>query len=143
MISDVERQLSFNNSIEEKKNSWTAWHQELAVLIKNISTVLPLVEQAAKENGQCLEKKIQSSTCIHNNINIITILGAKDVTEYWELLSGFPGGYNKIKYEWNTIANLHKKLLKHIMNNFSYKYHITMNETVPAYLLGILTIQNL
>nr|XP_031845275.1 angiotensin-converting enzyme-like isoform X1 [Nomia melanderi] len=111
---DVERQLSLNNSIEEKKNVWTAWHQELAVLVKNISTILPLVEQAAKENG------------------------AKDVTEYWELLSGFPDGYNKIKYEWNKIADLHKKLLKHVMNNFSHKYHITMNETVPAYLLGSL-----
>lgn len=73
--------------------------------------------------------------------NVHFVLGAKDVTEYWELLSGYNDGYNKIKYEWSKIANLHKKVLTFVINNLSHKYKITMNDTIPAYLLGKLTLQ--
>ncbi|XP_076296996.1 angiotensin-converting enzyme [Lasioglossum baleicum] len=112
--SDAERVLYFNNNAEKKKRVWAAWHRELDVLAGNVSTVLPLVEQAAEENG------------------------AKDVTQYWELLSGYEDGYEKIKYEWNKIANLHKKILQHVRNNLSHKYKVDANQSIPAYLLGSL-----
>lgn len=64
------------------------------------------------------------------------ILGAKDVAEYWELLSGYSNGYNEIKYEWNKIATLHKKILRFVIINLSQKYNITMDNTIPANLLG-------
>ncbi|XP_076629285.1 angiotensin-converting enzyme [Colletes latitarsis] len=111
---DVEQVLSRNNNVESKNSIWTAWHQKLFPLVKNFTTMFPLVDKAAKANG------------------------AKDVTEYWELLSGYSDGYNKIKYEWSKIENLHKKVLKFIGNNLSHKYNITMNETIPAHLLGSL-----
>ncbi|XP_015430692.1 PREDICTED: angiotensin-converting enzyme-like [Dufourea novaeangliae] len=111
---DVERVLALNNNVEKKNNVWTAWHKELVPLATNFSIVLPLVEEAAKEND------------------------AKDVTQYWELLSGYTDGYEKVKYEWSKITNLHKKVLKYVMNNLSRKYNIDMNETIPAYLLGSL-----
>ncbi|XP_076655496.1 angiotensin-converting enzyme [Halictus rubicundus] len=111
---DAERVLYFNNNAEKKKRVWAAWHQELDVLAENVSTILPLVEQAAEENG------------------------AKDVTQYWELLSGYKDGYEQIKYEWTRIARLHKKILQHVRNNLSHKYKIDANQTIPAYLLGSL-----
>nr|XP_033336787.1 angiotensin-converting enzyme-like isoform X1 [Megalopta genalis] len=111
---DVERVLHFSNSAEEKKNVWIAWHQELSGLAKNITTVLPIVEQAAKENG------------------------APDFIQYWESLSGYKNGYENIKYEWSKITNLHKKILRHVLNNLSHKYNFHANETIPAYLLGSL-----
>ncbi|XP_043265604.1 angiotensin-converting enzyme-like [Colletes gigas] len=111
---DVEQVLSRNNNVESKDSIWTAWHQSLFPLVKNFTTVFPLVDKAAKAND------------------------AKDVTEYWELLSGYSDGYNKIKYQWRKIENLHKKVLKFIGNNLSQKYNITINDTIPAHLLGSL-----
>ncbi|CAL7934213.1 unnamed protein product [Xylocopa violacea] len=106
--NDVERILSHNNNVENKSSVWTTWHQELAPLVKNFSTILPLADKAAKAN------------------------------EYWELLTGYSGGYEKIKYEWSRIANLHKKVLKFVIVNLSQKYDITINDTIAAYLLGTL-----
>ena len=82
---DVEYLLSHSNNVETKKNIWTTWHQQLTPLVKNFTTILPLVNKAAKAND------------------------AKDVTSYWELLSGYNDGYNKIKYEWSKVSDLHKK----------------------------------
>lgn len=64
------------------------------------------------------------------------ISGAKDVTEYWELLAGYSNGYNEIKYKWNRIADLHKKILKFAIANLSQKNKITINDTLPSFLLG-------
>ncbi|KOC69979.1 Angiotensin-converting enzyme [Habropoda laboriosa] len=111
---DLENILSHSSNVENKSAVWTAWHQGLAPLVKNFSTILPLVSKAAKANG------------------------AKNVTEYWEFLSGYSEGYDKIKYEWSRLASLHKKILKFAINNLSQKYKITMNNTIPAYLLGSL-----
>nr|XP_034173869.1 angiotensin-converting enzyme-like [Osmia lignaria]XP_034173870.1 angiotensin-converting enzyme-like [Osmia lignaria] len=111
---DVEYLLSHSNNVETKKNIWTTWHQQLAPLVKNFTTILPLIKKAAKAND------------------------AKDVTSYWELLSGYNDGYNKIKYEWSKVSNLHKKILKFAINNLSQKYKIPMNDTMPAYLSGSL-----
>ncbi|XP_053978934.1 angiotensin-converting enzyme-like [Hylaeus volcanicus] len=111
---DVERVLSHNNNVNNKRSTWTAWHQELAPLIKNFTTVLPLADKAAKAND------------------------AKDVAEYWELLSGFSDGYEKINYEWSKVANLHKKVVQFVKNSLSHKYNVTMDDTIPAYLLGSL-----
>ncbi|CAK9795323.1 Angiotensin-converting enzyme, partial [Anthophora quadrimaculata] len=111
---DVEHILSHSNNVENKRTVWIAWHQQLAPLVKNFSTILPLIDKAAKAND------------------------AKVVTEYWELLSGFSEGYDKIKYDWNRLTNLHKKILKFAINNLSQKYKITLTDTIPAYLLGSL-----
>ncbi|XP_076766424.1 angiotensin-converting enzyme [Xylocopa sonorina] len=112
--NDVERILSHNNNVENKSSVWTTWHQELTPLVKNFSTILPLADKAAKAND------------------------AKDIAEYWELLSGYSNGYSNIKYEWSKIANLHKKVLKFVIVNLSQKYGITINDTIAAYLLGSL-----
>nr|XP_003703938.1 PREDICTED: angiotensin-converting enzyme-like [Megachile rotundata]XP_012142021.1 PREDICTED: angiotensin-converting enzyme-like [Megachile rotundata]XP_012142022.1 PREDICTED: angiotensin-converting enzyme-like [Megachile rotundata] len=111
---DVEYLLSHSNNVENKSHVWTAWHQQLAPLVKNFTTVLPLVESAAKANG------------------------AKDVTTYWELLSNYDEGYYRIQNEWSKIANLHKKILKFAISNLSQKYKIPVNDTAPAYLFGSL-----
>lgn len=68
--------------------------------------------------------------------NIIDYLGFEDITEYWELLSGYNKGYNEITSEWSKISNLHKKVVKFVNAHLSRKYNITIHETVPAYLLG-------
>ncbi|XP_050574084.1 angiotensin-converting enzyme-like [Bombus affinis] len=111
---DVERILPRGNDIRNKNTVWIAWHQELASLVKNFSVILPLVDKAAKANG------------------------VKDVKEYWELLSGYGDGYNKVEYIWNGIVDLHKKILKFVISSLSQKYDIAMNDTIPAYLLGTL-----
>lgn len=64
------------------------------------------------------------------------IIGAKNVREYWEMLSGYHDGYIKIYNEWNRINNLHKKIVKFISSNLAQKYELTENDTIPAYLLG-------
>lgn len=111
---DVEYILSHSNNITTKKTIWTTWHQELIPLVENFSVILPLANKAAKANG------------------------AKDVTEYWELLAGYSNGYNEIKYKWNRIADLHKKILKFAIANLSQKNKITINDTLPSFLLGTL-----
>lgn len=68
------------------------------------------------------------------------IIGAKNVREYWEMLSGYYDGYNKIYNEWSRINNLHKKIVKFINSNLAQKHEFTVNDTLPAYLLGKITI---
>ena len=68
-----------------------------------------------------------------------SISGAKGTAEYWELLSGYNNGYNKIKYEWSKISNLHEKIFKFVKTNLSHKYEVAINDTIPGYLLGKLT----
>jgi len=75
-----------------------------------------------------------------NNIQIYLIVGIKNVEEYWEMLSGYSGGYDKINNEWNRINNLHKKIVKFVGTNLARKYNVIINDTLPAYLLGKLTI---
>ena len=75
-----------------------------------------------------------------NNIQIYLIVGIKNVEEYWEMLSGYSGGYDKINSEWSRINNLHKKIVKFVGTNLARKYNVTINDTLPAYLLGKLTI---
>lgn len=69
-----------------------------------------------------------------------SIIGVKDVKEYWEMLSGYSGGYDKINSEWSRINNLHKKIVKFISTNLVQKYDIAINDTLPAYLLGKIMI---
>lgn len=64
----------------------------------------------------------------------------KNVKEYWEMLSGYSGGYDKITSEWSRINNLYKKIVKFIGRNLARKYNISINDTLPAYLLGKITI---
>lgn len=111
---DVERILSRDSNIRNKSTVWTTWHQQLAPLVNNFSTILTLADKAAKANG------------------------AKDVSEYWELLSGYSNGYNKIRYKWNRIIDLHKKILKFAITTLTKKYNVNINDTIPAYLLGTL-----
>lgn len=71
------------------------------------------------------------------NITLIfNYTGIENVKEYWEMLSGSSDGYDKINSEWSRINNLHKKIVKFIGANLARKYNITMNDTLPAYLLG-------
>lgn len=67
-------------------------------------------------------------------------IGAENVKEYWEVLSGYSDGYDKIHNEWSRINNLYKKVIKFIDMNFAQKYEFTVNDTLPAYLLGKMTI---
>lgn len=68
------------------------------------------------------------------------IIGAKNVKEYWEMLSGYSDGYDKVSNEWSRINNLHKKILKFISTNLAQKHEFVVNDTLPAYLLGKITI---
>lgn len=111
---DAEHLLSHNNNIETKHSAWLDWHEELIPLVQNFSDNLQLVVAAAEAND------------------------AKDVTEYWELLSGYTYGYDKMKSEWNKIAGLHRKVLNFALAALSHKYNLTLTETLPAYLLGSL-----
>jgi len=70
------------------------------------------------------------------------IVDVKNVQEYWEMLSGYSGGYDKINSEWSRINNLHKKIVKFIGKNLARKYDISINDTIPAYLLGKITIMS-
>lgn len=65
-----------------------------------------------------------------------SMVDVKDVKDYWEMLSGYSGGYDKIKSEWSRINNLYKKIRKFISTNLAQKYDVTINDTLPAYLLG-------
>lgn len=56
------------------------------------------------------------------------------------MLSGYSGGYEKINSEWSRINNLHKKIVKFISTNLARKYDIIINDTLPAYLLGKISI---
>ncbi|KAK2582171.1 hypothetical protein KPH14_004528 [Odynerus spinipes] len=111
---DVERLLSHNGHAEDKRVAWTSWYRELNPLVGNFSYVLGLAEKAAKANG------------------------ANSVTEYWEILSGYPSGYEKIKYHWQRISSLHKNILKFAQSHLAHKYGINLTETVPPHLLGSL-----
>ncbi|RLU24452.1 hypothetical protein DMN91_002541 [Ooceraea biroi] len=63
---------------------------------------------------------------------------AENVERYWEMLTGYPDGYDRINSEWSRINNLHKKVLKFVSTNLAKKYGITINQTIPAHLLGSL-----
>ncbi|XP_043492223.1 angiotensin-converting enzyme-like isoform X1 [Polistes fuscatus] len=111
---DVDRLLSHKGRHEDKYDAWKSWHEELKPLVGNFSKILRLVDKAAKANG----------------IN--------SAVEYWEMLSGYPDGYEQIKSQWNGILNLHKTILEFSRNHLSQKYGINLTETIPAHLLGSL-----
>lgn len=52
------------------------------------------------------------------------------------MLSGYSHAYDKINNEWNRINTVYKTIVKFIGANLAQKYKITVNDTVPAYLLG-------
>ncbi|XP_012521401.1 angiotensin-converting enzyme 2 [Monomorium pharaonis] len=110
----VEYLLSHSGKLEDKQAAWNAWHRQFLPLVANYSNNLLLVAEAAKEND------------------------VEDIKNYWEMLSGHPDGYDKINSEWSRINNLHKKIVKFIGTNLARKYNITINDTLPAYLLGSL-----
>lgn len=88
-------------------------------------------------NFEKIKYNVCTSSITFNCKYVVTsILGAKDVSEYWELLSGYSDGYDKIGYKWNRIIDLHKKILKFAITTLTKKYNINMNDTIPAYLLG-------
>ncbi|XP_071647514.1 angiotensin-converting enzyme isoform X1 [Temnothorax longispinosus] len=110
----VEYLLSHSGKLEDKQAAWNAWYRQFVPLVTNYSNNLPLLDEAAKQNGM------------------------ENVKEYWEMLSGYSDGYDKIHSEWSRINNLHKKIVKFISTNLARKYDITINDTLPAYLLGSL-----
>ncbi|KAL6425876.1 hypothetical protein ACFW04_008893 [Cataglyphis niger] len=109
---DVDYFLSHSRRLEDKQTAWNNWYHQLIPLVTNYSNNLLLVSKAAKENG------------------------AKNVKEYWEMLSGYSDGYDKVSNEWSRINNLHKKILKFISTNLAQKHELVVNDTLPAYLLG-------
>ncbi|KAH0950931.1 hypothetical protein HN011_003249 [Eciton burchellii] len=111
---DAEYLLSHSGKLEDKRTAWNAWYQQLTPLIENYTNNLPLVVKAAKQND------------------------VDNVDKYWEMLSGYTDGYDKINNEWNRINYLHRKVLKFVGMNLAKKYGITINDTIPAYLLGSL-----
>ncbi|XP_025987532.2 angiotensin-converting enzyme 2 isoform X2 [Solenopsis invicta] len=111
---DVEYLLSHSGKLKDKQAAWNAWYRQFIPLVTNYSNNLLLVAEAAKQND------------------------AKDVKDYWEMLSGYSDGYDKMNSEWSRINNLYKKIVKFIGTNLAQKYNITINDTIPAYLLGSL-----
>ncbi|KAG5326635.1 ACE enzyme, partial [Pseudoatta argentina] len=110
----VEYLLSHSKKLQDKQTAWNAWYRQFIPLVTNYSNNLLLVAEAAKQNG------------------------VKNVEEYWEMLSGYSGGYDKINSEWSRINNLHKKIVKFVGTNLARKYNVTINDTLPAYLLDSL-----
>ncbi|XP_018358585.1 PREDICTED: angiotensin-converting enzyme-like [Trachymyrmex cornetzi] len=110
----MEYLLSHSRKLEDKQTAWNAWYRQFMPLVANYSNNLLLVAEAAKQNG------------------------IKNVEEYWEMLSGYSDGYDKINSEWSRINNLHKKIVKYVGTNLARKYNVTMNDTLPAYLLDSL-----
>ncbi|KAL0108223.1 hypothetical protein PUN28_015047 [Cardiocondyla obscurior] len=110
----VEYLLSHNGNLKDKQSAWDTWYRQFIPLVTNYSNNLPLLVKAAEQNGM------------------------DDVKEYWEMLSGYSGGYDKIIGQWSRINNLHKKIVKFISTNLAQKYNVTINDTVPVYLLGSL-----
>ena len=49
---DVEYLLSHSKKLEDKQAAWYNWYHQLVPLVTNYSNNLPLVVEAAKENGQ-------------------------------------------------------------------------------------------
>ncbi|KAI4495442.1 hypothetical protein M0802_008656 [Mischocyttarus mexicanus] len=111
---DVDRLLSHSGRDEDKYDAWKSWHEELSPLVGNFSKVLLLTQKSAKANG------------------------IDSVLEYWELLSGFPNGYEQMKSQWTGIWSLHKNIIEFSRNHLSQKYGINLTETIPAHLLGSL-----
>ncbi|XP_029664757.1 angiotensin-converting enzyme-related protein-like isoform X2 [Formica exsecta] len=109
---DVEYFLSHSGRLKDKQTAWNNWYHQLIPLVTNYSNNLILVSKAAKEND------------------------AKNVKEYWEMLSGYSDGYDKVNNEWSRINNLYKKILKFISTNLAQKHEFVVNDTLPAYLLG-------
>lgn len=52
MILGVEHLLSHNGKLEDKQAAWNAWYRQFIPLVTNYSNNLPLVADAAKQNGQ-------------------------------------------------------------------------------------------
>jgi len=111
---DVEYLVSHDGELEEKTSAWDARSRQLTPLITNYTNNLPLVAEAAGKNG------------------------AENVEKYWEMLSGYPDGYERISNEWNRIHHLHRKISKFVSVNLAKKYGITINDTLPVHLLGSL-----
>lgn len=55
------------------------------------------------------------------------------------MLAGYRDAYEGIKNDWRRIKYLHNKILKFVSANLAQKYGITVNDTLPAYLLGKMT----
>jgi len=53
MILDVEYLLSHSGKLEDKQAAWHAWYRQFIPLVKNYLDNLPLIAEAAKQNGQC------------------------------------------------------------------------------------------
>jgi len=111
---DMEYLFSHDGELEEKTAAWDAWSRQLMSLITNYTNNLPLIAEAAAKNG------------------------AENVEKYWEMLSGYPDGYDRISNEWNRINHLHRKISKFVSENLAKKYGITINDTLPVHLLGSL-----
>jgi len=75
-------------------------------------------------------------------MNVILVIDVDNIDKYWEMLSGYSDGYNKINNEWNRINYLHRKVLRFVSMNLAKKYGITINDTIPAYLLGKMCMKN-
>jgi len=59
VILDVEYLLSHSGKLEDKQAAWHAWYRQFIPLVKNYSDNLPLVAEAAKQNGQCKKRHIR------------------------------------------------------------------------------------
>jgi len=115
---DLEHLLSHDGKLEEKTAAWNAWSRQLTPLITNYTNNLPLVAEAAEKNG------------------------AENVEKYWEMLSGYPDGYDRISNEWNRINHLYKKISKFVGVNLAKRYKINVNDTLPGHLLGSLHVHD-
>lgn len=52
MTLGVEHLLSHNGKLEDKQAAWNTWYRQFIPLVTNYSNNLPLVADAAKQNGQ-------------------------------------------------------------------------------------------
>ncbi|XP_008546546.2 angiotensin-converting enzyme [Microplitis demolitor] len=113
---NAEDLLRRNGNNEDKLKAWISWYRTLQPLTTKLSNNLQFVQKAAVANG------------------------AKDVTEYWEMLSEYKDGYNEAKYKWSEILSLYEKLKKFVRTRLTQKYNDLMKDEkgIPAYLLGSL-----
>lgn len=52
MTLGVEYLLSRSGKLEDKQAAWNAWYRQFVPLVTNYSSNLPLLAEAAKQNGQ-------------------------------------------------------------------------------------------
>lgn len=63
MIVGVEYLLSHSGKLQDKQVAWNAWYRQFKPLVANYSSNLPLLVEAAKQNGKLNENYMVDNLC--------------------------------------------------------------------------------